>query len=156
MLFRSLLRYEELSNHQLSYNGEYLFADSEELCDFLCKEYERVLELKEAGKTADYSNVVRRAVDFLNERYGEADISVEDLADHVQLSTGRIAVLFKKETGQTVNDYLTDLRINQAIHLLTHSNLRIYEIASRVGYRTSQYFSKVFVKKTGRRPNEYR
>lgn len=54
------------------------------------------------------------------------------------------------------NEYITGIRIDAAIDLLLHSNYKIYEIADRVGYRSSQYFSQIFLSFTGKKPLDYR
>lgn len=64
--------------------------------------------------------------------------------------------IFKKETGQTIFAYLTKVRISQAKMLLISGNLAIQDIAMRVGYEDSYYFSNVFKKQTGYSPSQYR
>ena len=64
--------------------------------------------------------------------------------------------IFKKETGETFLKYLTNYRIQEAKRLLEDNKLSITEISELVGYRTSQYFSQIFIKSVGMRPQEYR
>ena len=78
------------------------------------------------------------------------------MAEDIGISSGRISVLFKQEVSKTINEYITGIRIDAAIDLLLHSNYKIYEIADRVGYRSSQYFSQIFLSFTGRKPLDYR
>ena len=63
---------------------------------------------------------------------------------------------FKKETGVTVLNYLTDIRMRPAKELLLTGNYKVYEVAERVGYKTSQYFSKIFSRNVGVMPLEYK
>ena len=58
--------------------------------------------------------------------------------------------------GITFIDYLTRVRIRKAIGLLCQDDLKLYEIAERVGYTTQHYFSNVFKKQMGASPAEYR
>lgn len=60
--------------------------------------------------------------------------------------------MFKAETGVTFGVYLTEFRIKRAIELLERTELKVYEVAERVGYTNLSYFSKVFKKVTGETP----
>ena len=92
----------------------------------------------------------------MKESYGNSSLTIEQIAEHAGLSASRFSVLFRQETGQTVNDYLTEIRISQAIFLLENSNCKIYEIAEQVGYKSSQYFGQIFSQKTGYKPLHFR
>ena len=84
------------------------------------------------------------------------DLSLEDAAEHVNLSVGYLSNYFKQKMGMTFVDYLTKLRIEKAKELLMHTNEKIYKVAEQVGYQNSQYFVTIFKKKTGVTPAEYR
>lgn len=103
-----------------------------------------------------YSSHVRNAILYIRNHYSDSSLSIEKIAEDIGISSGRISVLFKQEVSRTINEYITDIRINAAIDLLLHSNYKIYEIADRVGYRSSQYFSQIFLNYTGRKPLDYR
>ncbi len=95
---------------------------------------------------------VRKALDYLNSHYGDPELRLRQVARYVGLSDSRFSVVFKEDTGRTMGQYLTDIRISRAKQLLTEGKLRIYEIASMVGCRNSQYFSTLFYKETGMYP----
>lgn len=112
------------------------------------------------GETIDrnhsrYTQKVARAIKFMHENYSK-DISVVDIADALEVSDSHLSRIFRNETGQTILEYLTAIRIEAAKNLLDRHNFKIYEISEMVGYRTSQYFSQVFVRMTGINPLEYR
>ncbi|WP_246303297.1 response regulator transcription factor [Paenibacillus plantarum] len=92
---------------------------------------------------------------FINKHYKE-DLSLEKVAEHLQLSTAYLSNLYKKETGQNFIEYITEVRISQAKFLLKTTDLRIAEIAREVGYSDEYYFSKVFKKNVGEPPLKYR
>ena len=96
------------------------------------------------------------AYNYISENYGNPNLRINEIADAVGLSPSRLSVLFKQEVGKTVNDILTDKRIEQAKYLLRWKRLKVYEVSDQVGYKTSQYFSKVFYQYTGQYPNNYR
>jgi two-component system, response regulator YesN len=106
-------------------------------------------------RIADYSKRVRDALYFLYENYSR-DISVSDVARSLDISESSLGKAFKAETGVSVLDYLTDIRMATSKKLLKNTNLRVYEIADKVGYKTGQYFSQVFLRATGMHPLEYR
>jgi two-component system response regulator YesN len=64
--------------------------------------------------------------------------------------------MFRKETGDTINNYLTDYRLNKAKQYLEETLITATEISLKVGYRDSSYFGKIFRKHIGMTPNEYR
>ena len=92
---------------------------------------------------------------FIEMHYGE-NISQEDVAEYVGLSSVYLSRSFKAETGIGFSDYLTDVRLNQARKMLTDTNLTINQIAETVGYLDSGYFGKIFKKKYGLKPGEFR
>ncbi len=92
---------------------------------------------------------------YIAKHYAE-DIALEDLAELVQFSQPYLCTLFKKETGQTLIEYLTYYRITQAQELLRQRELRINDIARMVGYKNPSYFNMLFKKQTKMTPREMR
>lgn len=99
---------------------------------------------------------VREAVDYLEERYGDPDLSLASMCKDLYISTSYFSAVFKKFQERTFVEFLTDLRIRKAMDLLRTTNLKTYEIALRVGYRDAHYFSLSFRKATGSTPTSYR
>lgn len=92
---------------------------------------------------------------FISENYDQ-NISLGDIAKHCNYSADYVRHLFKKHTGKTFGNYLTDLRISQARLLLASTDKSVSQIAARVGFDNPDYFTNVFKKKTGLSPREYR
>ena len=103
-----------------------------------------------------FSRPVESAVSYIRRHYANPDLSMDEIAEHVRLSSGYLSANFKKEVGITVKNYITDVRIDAAKKMMDAGNYRIYEISQAVGYRSSQYFSQAFQKKTGIFPKDYR
>lgn len=103
----------------------------------------------------DLSQYVRSSIEFIMDNYGD-DIGVLQIAENTGISDGYLSKIFKKETGISVNNFLTDYRMNVAHDILKNSSYKIYEVANRVGYRDISYFSGVFKKKFGLLPSECR
>jgi len=84
------------------------------------------------------------------------EISRDELAKQVYMSPDHLTKLFKKETGMSLSDYIINKRILLAKQLLTSTNLSVVEIAQRAGFSYSSYFVRIFKKKTGVTPQQYR
>ncbi|WP_080837880.1 response regulator transcription factor [Cohnella massiliensis] len=111
---------------------------------------------EQARSQLQMSGEITKAIQFIKRHYAE-NISLQTVADHVNLSFGYLSNLFKKELQITFVDYLNRYRIERAKELLTGTQLKSYDIAVQVGFSPEYtYFSKVFKKVTGLNPNEYR
>lgn len=94
--------------------------------------------------------------DYISKNYSDSNLSIKDISDHVHLSSSYLCTVFKTETGQTLNQYLTNFRMEKAKQLLADPRNKINEIAARVGYGDQNYFGKTFKKVVGLSPSEYR
>lgn len=102
------------------------------------------------------SGEITKAIHYIKRHYKE-NISLQMVADHVNLSFSYLSNLFKKELQITFIDYLNRYRIERAKELLIGSQMKSYDIAVEVGFSPEYtYFSKVFKKVTGLGPGEYR
>jgi two-component system response regulator YesN len=115
--------------------------------------------------TIDYRNcsvdqhqtaLVHTARAYIDAHYSSPELSLANVAHHVNLSPSHFSALFGRENGATFREYLTQVRIRHAQELLRGSSLRAFEIAEAVGYADPHYFSTVFKKETGRSPRAYR
>ena len=98
---------------------------------------------------------VRRALDYIEGNYMCA-ISTEDIAGAAGVHVGHLHRIFPEETGMTIGEYLTHLRIEKAKSLLMHTDISNSSIATRTGISSQQYFCRLFKKETGLSPQEYR
>jgi two-component system response regulator YesN len=78
------------------------------------------------------------------------------VADHVGLSPHYLSRLFREETGESINEYMTRLRIDKAIVLLQSTSMKVYEVAEQVGIPSYRYFSTMFRSRTGIPPTDYK
>lgn len=103
----------------------------------------------------DKSKYVMEALDYIAAHYKDPNIGVAAISSHVGISEGHLIHVFKKETAYTITGYLTQYRIHIAMELLKDCKLKVYEVASQVGYRDVAYFSSTFKKAVGFSPSEY-
>jgi AraC-like DNA-binding protein len=110
---------------------------------------ERAQEL--AGK----EQVVARAVALMQERSTE-EISVPEIAQGVYLSTSRLQHVFKETMGVSLSECLLNIRMEHACSLLQETDASVQHIAGQVGFHDRGYFSRMFRRRTGRSPAQYR
>ena len=109
--------------------------------------------LRAQGKV--YSVPIQKALDYIGFHFSE-DISLNTVADFVYLNRDYLSRQFKKEVGTNFSEYLMNLRMQQAKRLLETTNMRVSDIALRVGITNMSYFSTVFHKSFGCKPNDIR
>ena len=102
-----------------------------------------------------YSPIVQKTILIVDSDIS-AELSLNSLAQKQGISAGYLATIFKKETGKTVSEYIKDKRIEHAMYLLGTTHLQIQTVALHCGIMDVQYFSKIFKKKIGKNPREYR
>ena len=113
-------------------------------------------ELAEYGeKSRCLSKEIAEVVQFVQKNY-QKDISLQQAAELVQISTNYLSSLFKKELQLGFVEYVNQVRIEKAKDMLLNTYQRTYEIAQNVGFADESYFSRTFKKLTGLRPNEFR
>ena len=93
---------------------------------------------------------------FLNSHFTDNQLSIQSVANAVDLSQTYLCALFKKSTGQTLNEHITGLRIERAKELILENRLKLYEIAAAIGFSDVNYFSTLFKRHVGWTPSEYR
>ena len=99
--------------------------------------------------------VVRKVQDYVKHYYSQS-VTVEDMAAGIHFSSNYIRTIFKEGTGQTILEYITNYRFEQAAELLKDPKYKVKEVSMQVGYENVSYFCSVFTKRYGVTPNEYR
>ena len=101
------------------------------------------------------TKIVRDALNYIKKHYNE-NISLTDVAEHVNVNKSYLCDVFKKEQNVTIINYMTNLRIEKAKELLVHTDMKMYEISVEVGYNDYTYFSQIFKRNTGSTLSEFR
>lgn len=115
-----------------------------------------LLAKRKLNKNINFSHLIKTAISTIEAKYGDAEFSLQELAEIAFVSSQHLSREFKKETGITFIDYLTRVRIKNAAKLLLNENMKIYEVAEKTGYSNQHYFSSAFKKTLGISPAEYR
>ncbi len=115
------------------------------LCDFL-----------ENRNSNEYGEVVKLAFEYMKKNYYNSELMLKEVAEEVHISVNYLSSLFKKSQGNSYINCLNQIRLEQAKKLLVNRTVKMYEIAFKTGFNSSQYFSSCFKKSTGMTPGEYR
>lgn len=100
-------------------------------------------------------SLLKEARGFISDNY-DKNITVEDVADSVCLSSSYLSHLFREKLNCTVNNYITRVRIEKSIELMSMRELSIQEISEKVGFNSQSYFTKIFKRYIGVTPVIYR
>lgn len=98
---------------------------------------------------------VKMVLDYISENY-MYPITIEELAETVNLSKHYFMRFFKKYMGMTCIEYINEYRLNIAANLLLTTRMRITEVAVSIGITNLSYFNRIFKKKFNLTPKEYR
>ncbi|WP_289139709.1 helix-turn-helix domain-containing protein [uncultured Brevibacillus sp.] len=101
-------------------------------------------------------DVIEQAIRYMERRYSDSDLRLEDVARHVDRSPAYFSTLFTQKQGVTFRQLLTMLRVKEASRLLMETSLSVGEIAQQTGFVNANYFSKIFKEKTGTTPRLFR
>ena len=114
---------------------------------------EQLIPLKTKDEVSN--RYVQTAIEYIENNYVDSGFSITKLAESMSVSEGHISRLFKSETDQSINNYLTRYRIKKAMDYLKDVNVKVYEVAEKVGYSDIAYFSNTFKKLVGKNPSDY-
>lgn len=108
------------------------------------------------NEESDLANdLISQCIHYMRENI-EKKIKLSDLAQYTKYSNSRLTALFKSKTGYSPIDYLIMLKIQKACQYLDHTSMKIAQISPKVGIDDPLYFSRIFQKKMGMSPLEYR
>ncbi len=114
-----------------------------------------LLICRHANEAKHPTDEIARAMQYFTKNY-QQKISIEAYAKEHHMSVSKLIRSFKQYTGQTPMQYLLSIRMTNAQHLLEHTGYNISEIAAIVGLENPLYFSRLFKKRFGVSPLQYR
>ncbi len=109
-----------------------------------------------SNQTSKLSSLIRKAKSFIDLNYASPDLTLQSVAEHVNMGVCYFSSIFKQETDETFINYVTKVRIEKAKELLSTSKYKSYEVSYLVGYNNPTYFSTIFKKITGIPPSQYK
>ncbi|MCL1949522.1 MAG: AraC family transcriptional regulator [Turicibacter sp.] len=116
--------------------------------------FESILN-KQLAAAPGYDSHTLAAIDYVKQNYHEP-ITLDDVCEQLSLNKNYFCTLFKNNTGQTFNNYLNHLRVEQAKKLLKASKESIIDISLQVGFNNHTHFSQTFKKLAGLTPTQFR
>jgi two-component system, response regulator YesN len=102
------------------------------------------------------SNLIDKIYKYVELHYTDPDLSINKISEQVHFAPTYICSIFKLKTNKTLNQYITEYRIDKSKEYLKDPDIKVSDIASKVGCRDSGYFTKLFKKTVGTTPTEYR
>lgn len=118
-----------------------------------------VMELYEAVRNFEYGTredqLENRICRYILENV-DTELSIEGISKVLFMNRKYISEVFRQKTGELLIDYITRIKMARAARLLCQSTRKTYEIALQLGYRDTEYFSRLFKKHMGVTPSEYR
>lgn len=132
------------------------FNNLEEIKNWFISIALKINELIKKERINSSRLLVEKAKAYVKRNYYDFDMSVEKLCSHLHVSPAYFSTIFKKETDMNFVNYLTTVRLEEAVKLLNTTDDKTYIIATKVGYAEPNYFSYVFKRKFGVSPSRYR
>lgn len=141
--------YAVLANKNITPNE---FTDRvERLINF----YERIVAETGTKGERRTGTVISFITAYIESNYAK-DIYLENIANEIGLSAKYVSRMFKETTGTSITDYISLIRMAKAKELLTETDLKVNEIADRIGMNSRTTFLRMFKKHEGISPIDYR
>jgi YesN/AraC family two-component response regulator len=124
---------------------EVLFSLFEEIQD-------RIVDRRSAKQT----DLTRKINELIEKRYADPDLDVNRIAFELSLSPTYMSRIYRQHSLSGIVDVINDTRMNKAREMLERTDWSVAEIAEKIGYSNNSYFHRVFKKKFGVTPKDYR
>lgn len=136
---------------RIQHRSRHLAVDNEKLRAMLAGR----MRAGQAAVTGVIENKINAAISYLRENYAE-DISRENLAATLDLHPDSFSRYFRMHTGKKYSEFLNDLRVAEAVRLLTGTDQPVITIAMNVGFNSLRTFNHTFMAATGKKPSDFR
>lgn len=143
-------------------NFEHFFAKIqsletiEEVNHLFMNLFREIAEIIGAQKSARYADLVDQVKRYVSEHYGKIDLSIQEIAESMDMSGAYLGRIFKQHTETAFTEYLTRYRLKMACEALLGSEKTVNEISDSIGFTNSSYFYLVFKKYLNCTPTQYR
>ncbi len=144
---------EQVANNLPSFDTN---ISAEEVKPYLVDALTVAIKMRDAEAQKRGNDIINNAVDYINEHYADEDISLDSVAEEINISANDLSAVFSNKGGLSFVEYITKKRMARAKILLRNTSKRSGEIANEIGYKDPRYFSFVFKKNQGCTPSQYR
>ena len=127
----------------------------EELQDYYQQFFLNITDLLKTESVYAVDDVIERIQIYIQKNY-QKDLTQDFIASLFYLNRSYLSTLFRQKTGMKFVDYLNNVRIEKAKEMLLGTNRKMYQISKAVGYDNTKYFFRIFKKKAGMTPEQYR
>jgi len=140
---------------RVEFTKEVYNAQSVEQCEEILRKIARFFSERDQEPERTLSPLVRKVITDVDTDLKEP-LTLQYFSEKLGVNGSYLSNLFRRETGKTITQYVTDQRLKHAENLLRYTNKPVRSVAVEVGIGDAQYFSRLFRKKTGMKPTEYR
>lgn len=105
--------------------------------------------------TVGYSKVSREIIQYLERNY-DRDVPLQEIADAVGFNKNYICSVFKRDSGMTIGNCQTIIRIHKAAELISFSDMNLNQVAAATGFTNLSHFNRIFKKVVRIPPGQYR
>ncbi len=113
------------------------------------------LEIIKRNKISKASRLIEEVKKYISLNYQSSELNIDEIARNLFVNYAHLCFIFKRDTGVTINEYLTEFRIRKAKEFFDSGNTLILDVANKVGYADASYFGKCFKKHYGLAPSKF-
>lgn len=134
----------------------YGFKELYEIKEWLMNICTIIIESISVKRNDTCKSLIYEATEYVKNNYTNSELTIEQVCKHIHLTPNYFSTIFKKEMKISFVNYLTNVRMEIAKQMLKTTNLKVAEIAEKVGYSEPNYFSYCFKKAMSKSPSEFR
>ncbi|MEK5256760.1 AraC family transcriptional regulator [Paenibacillus sp. FSL F4-0125] len=132
------------------------YETMEELEEAFYNLFDNIQELQADKRSSKQSDLIRQINQKINQSYMDPGLSLNQIADELNLSPIYVSRLYKQQTMTAIVDVIMDVRMQEVCRLLTDSDLSVSDIAEMTGFTSSSYLHRMFKRNFSITPIEYR
>ena len=148
--------FHETETDYYIYDYRRVIAEYRSFSQLLARLREDIRGAQSGVSSGEYTNsAFMKLLAYIGENY-KKDISLSSAGEALHMNPNYVSQLFKKESGDTFIHYITQLRMDDAVRLLTTTNMPVVDIAVEGGFNDYFYFLKTFKRVMQKTPSQYR